>query len=54
MTQIAVKVQIEAIQKAKQKAIQSKETALQFLVDAGIIDTKNTSSKKKISSKKGK
>lgn len=37
MTQIAISQQIEAIQKATQKALKSKEAAHKFLVDAGII-----------------
>jgi len=37
MTQIAIQTQIEAIKKATEKALQSKEAALKFLTDAGII-----------------
>ncbi len=37
MTQIAVKTQVEAIKKATAKALKSKEAALKFLTDAGII-----------------
>jgi hypothetical protein len=54
MTELAVKAQIDAIQNAKQKALKSKETALQFLLDAGIIQDKKGSAKKKNSSKKSK
>ena len=38
MTQTAVKKQIDVIIQATKKATKSKETAIQFLVDAGIID----------------
>lgn len=37
MTQFAVQTQVEAIQKATAKALQSKESAIKFLMDAGII-----------------
>ena len=37
MTQIAVQTQVEAIKKATEKALQSKEAALKFLTDAGIL-----------------
>ncbi len=48
MTDFAIKEQIKAIKKATDKASKSKESALKFLVDAGIIKAeKNTSSKKK-------
>lgn len=37
MTQIAIEQQIEAITKATKEASKSKETARQFLIDAGIL-----------------
>ena len=37
MTQVAIQAQIEAINKATEKAAQSKESAKKFLIDAGII-----------------
>ena len=37
MTQLAIQQQIEAIRKASAEALKSKETARQFLIDAGII-----------------
>lgn len=37
MTQTAIKAQVEAINKATEIAAKSKESALKFLVDAGII-----------------
>ena len=37
MTQTAIQTQIEAIKKATAMALQSKETARQFLIDAGIL-----------------
>lgn len=40
MTQITVQEQIKAIQKATQEALQSKESAHKFLVDAKIIKEK--------------
>lgn len=45
MTQTAIQTQIDAIKNASAKAQQTKETALQFLKDAGIINSttsKNT------------
>lgn len=50
MTQIAIQQQIEAIRKASAEAGKSKETARQFLIDAGIIKTspvKEVAKKKK-------
>ena len=52
MTETAIKEQIKAIERATEKAMKSKETALKFLQDAGIIKTHaaaqtNNSSKKK-------
>ena len=49
MTQIAIQQQIEVIQQASAEARKSKETARQFLVDAGIIKAE---SKEKTPSKK--
>jgi stage V sporulation protein SpoVS len=37
MTQIAIKTQIHAIQKATNEAIKTKASARKFLMDAGII-----------------
>jgi hypothetical protein len=37
MTQIAIQTQVEAIKKATAKALQSKASALKFLIDAGIL-----------------
>ena len=50
MTQIAINHQIEVIQKATQEALKSKESALKFLVDAGIVEPKkdNTNAKQVI------
>jgi len=43
MTEIAIKKQIEAIKRVTKEAAKSKESARQFLIDAGIItDNKNT------------
>ncbi|HTE34704.1 MAG TPA: hypothetical protein VK666_30200 [Chryseolinea sp.] len=40
MTQITVEQQIEAIKKVTAEALKSKESARQFLIDAGIIEDK--------------
>lgn len=40
MTQIAIQTQVEAIKQATQEALKSKESALKFLMDAGIIKPK--------------
>lgn len=37
MTQIAIQQQIDAIEQATAEALKSKESARQFLIDAGII-----------------
>jgi len=37
MTQIAIQQQIEVIRQATAEALKSKESARQFLIDAGII-----------------
>ena len=37
MTQTAIQLQVEAIKKATEKALESKESAMKFLVEAGII-----------------
>ena len=49
MTQSAIQKQIEIIRKASAEARKSKESARQFLIDAGIIKEKRlqTASKKK-------
>ena len=52
MTQIAVNRQIEAIKKATQEALKSKQTARKFLVDAGIINSKKQVAPKETSNKK--
>jgi ribosomal protein S9 len=51
MTQVAVQTQVEAIKMATQKALQSKEAALKFLTDAGILKEDN---KHKVIKEKGK
>lgn len=43
MTDDAIQEQIDLIKKATSKAARSKESALKFLKDAGIIDTKKKS-----------
>jgi formylmethanofuran dehydrogenase subunit E-like metal-binding protein len=40
MTQIAINQQIEAIKKVTREAMKTKESALKFLVDAGIVKEK--------------
>ena len=40
MTQIAINTQIEAIKSVTADALRTKETARQFLIDAGIIKEK--------------
>lgn len=40
MTQIAINKQIEAIKEVTQQALKTKESALKFLVDAGIVKDK--------------
>ncbi len=53
MTQIAINQQIEAIRSATQDALRTKETARQFLVDAGIIkDSKPTPRQSSVKIKK--
>lgn len=48
MTATLIKEQVRTIEKATQKAAKSKEAALQFLKEAGIISTSaSTISKKK-------
>jgi hypothetical protein len=46
MTQIAVQTQVDAIKKATEKASESRESAMKFLVDAGIIKQGKTDPKK--------
>ena len=49
MTQIAIQQQIDVIRQATAEALKSKETARQFLIDAGIIrdEKKTTPTEKK-------
>jgi hypothetical protein len=49
MTQISIQEQIEIIRQASAEARKSKETARQFLIDAGIIKEE---SKEKVAGKK--
>ena len=44
MTQIAIDQQIEAIKKVTQEALKTPETALKFLIDAGIVKAKPAAS----------
>lgn len=37
MTDLAIKKQVDAIKNAAKKATQTKETAIKFLIDAGIM-----------------
>lgn len=46
MTESAIKEQIHAIKIATKNAVQSKETAIKFLTDAGIIEKVNSTGKK--------
>ena len=54
MTQVTAQAQIKAIQKAQEKSTQSKESALKFLKEAGIISDDKNESKPKSSTKKSK
>lgn len=48
MSESSIKKHVETIQKATQKALRSKKSALKFLVDAGIVKkSKNILSKRK-------
>lgn len=47
MTQIAIQKQVEAIIKVTKEASKTKETARQFLIDAGIIRPSSTISSTK-------
>jgi len=47
MTEQAYKEQIDAIKKVSKEARKSRESAIKFLVDAGIIKAKSVSKKKK-------
>jgi len=47
MTEQAYKEQIDAIKKVSKEARKSRESAIKFLVDAGIIKAKPVSKKKK-------
>jgi hypothetical protein len=40
MTQAQIQAQIDAIERVTNEALKSKETALQFLIDAGIVKPK--------------
>lgn len=44
MTQIAIQTQIDAIIKATKDAVKSKESAIKFLEDAGILKSQNQQS----------
>jgi hypothetical protein len=48
MTQISVQTQVDAIKKATEKALQSKESAKKFLLDAGILKEETASRKSKL------
>jgi hypothetical protein len=52
MTQTAIKAQIDAINKATEIAAKSKESALKFLIDAGIIQQEKKETAKSVT--KGK
>lgn len=52
MTEIAVQQQIDAIKKATEKALKSKESAQKFLSDAGIVKDKAIISDKQGDKKK--
>ena len=52
MTQIAIQTQVDAIKKATEKALRSKETALKFLTDAGILKDEKSSKIEKEKEKK--
>ncbi len=55
MTQIAINTQVNAIKKATQDALKSKESALKFLVDAGIVKkSENPSTNTKVETPKKK
>lgn len=41
MNQMTVQTQVDAIRQATEKALKSKESALKFLIDAGIIKDKD-------------
>ncbi len=47
MTDTMIKDQVRTIEKATEKATRSKESALKFLQDAGIITTPASSTSKK-------
>jgi hypothetical protein len=52
MTQIAINKQIEAIKQATQEALKTKESALKFLVDAGIVKEKENPTQSNITKQK--
>jgi|GEM_PF-4366664 len=37
MTEIAIQAQVDAIKKVTREALKTKKSALQFLIDAGIV-----------------
>jgi hypothetical protein len=47
MTDTAIQSQIATIKNATKKALYSKESAIKFLSDAGILKSKTTSKKKR-------
>lgn len=53
MTQVAIQAQVDAIKKATEKALKSRETALKFLMDAGIVSgkDKNATASKQVKKK---
>ena len=51
MTQIAIQTQIDAIVQATKEATKTKESALKFLQDAGIIKSTSTRSASKLPKK---
>ena len=52
MTQIAINQQIEAIRKVTTEALKSPETALKFLIDAGIVKEPTANTQKPSDEKK--
>ena len=46
MTQTAANVQIEAIKEASAKVKQTKKSAVQFLIEIGVIDVKRKAEKR--------
>ena len=54
MTQIAINQQIEAIKQITAEVTKSKESALKFLIDAGILKEAAASNNKQKAEKKNK